>query len=111
MAIGNPQPGICGSGEQRDAGLCYANCRTGFNGVGPVCWAEKPAGWVDCGMGAAKDSTTCASTVFSQVSSVGQMAMFVASLGTSSAGTQSAGAAQSAGRLAKLKAQYESQED
>jgi hypothetical protein len=106
VVIGNPQVGVCGSGEQRDAGLCYAACNAGYTGVGPVCWSAPPSGWVECGMGAAKDSTTCATTIFSQVSSVGQMAIFVASLGTSSGGSEAANAAQTAGRLAKLKEQF-----
>ena len=30
-------PTDCGSG-QLDAGLCYARCKSGFEGVGPMCW-------------------------------------------------------------------------
>jgi hypothetical protein len=107
VAIGNPKVGVCEAGQGIDAGLCYQDCNTGFNGVGPVCWAEKPVGWVDCGMGAAKDSATCASVIFSQVTSVGQMAIFVASLGTSSAGSSAAGGAESASKLAKLKEKFQ----
>lgn len=40
-------PTIC-SGE-RDAGLCYQECREGFDGVGPVCWRRCPAGMTDDG--------------------------------------------------------------
>lgn len=50
-------------------------------------------------MGAAKDDATCATTV------VGQIAMFVATLGTGS--SANAAAAQAAGRLVKLKAQHQ----
>jgi hypothetical protein len=32
----------CGSGQQMDAGLCYTPCRSGYSGVGPVCWTTKP---------------------------------------------------------------------
>ncbi len=32
----------CVAGQQEDAGLCYAPCRPGFSGVGPVCWGECP---------------------------------------------------------------------
>ena len=108
VQIGSPETGVCPSGQQMDAGLCYDTCEAGHDGVGPVCWAKKPDGWVDCGMGAAKDDATCAQIVFDQVSSVGQMAIFIGSLGTSSAGTAAAGGARSATRLAKLKKQYES---
>ncbi|CAN0572845.1 unnamed protein product, partial [Laminaria digitata] len=48
VAIGKPLTGECNSGQQKDAGLCYKKCRSGHNGVGPVCWAEKPKGWVNC---------------------------------------------------------------
>ena len=107
VVIGSPETGICPSGQEQDGGLCYPGCEPGHDGVGPVCWAEKPAGWVDCGMGAAKDDATCAQIVFDQVTSVGQTALFVASLGTSSAGTAAVGGARSATRLTKLKQQYE----
>ncbi|MET0284864.1 MAG: DM9 repeat-containing protein [Polyangiales bacterium] len=100
-----PKTGVCTGGEQEQAGLCYKQCGDGFNGIGPVCWGKVPAGWVDCGMGAAKDSKACAMTVFSQVSSVAQMAAFVASLGTSSAGTAGT-QAQKAGRLAELQKKF-----
>ena len=107
VRIGSPKTGVCGSGQEMDAGLCYQECDSGFDGVGPVCWARKPAGWVDCGMGAAKDDATCAQIVFDQVSSVGQMAIFVGTLGTSSAGTAAAGGVKSATRLARMKKDYE----
>jgi len=106
VQIGAPKPGICGNGQVRDAGLCYKKCRVGFDGVGPVCWGQPPKRWVQCGMGAAKDSKTCAGIVFDQVASVGEMAMFAASLGSSSAATGGAKGAKSSARLAKLKAQF-----
>ena len=55
-------------------------------------------------MGAAKDGKACASAIFSQITSVGQIAINIATLGTSSAAT---GAAQDAGKLAKLKQQLQ----
>ena len=93
----------CPSGKQKQAGLCYKPCRSGFSGTGPVCWASGPQGWVNCGMGSAKDSLTCAKIVFDQVTSVGEVALFVASLGSSSGGTAGAKAGKNAGKLAKLK--------
>lgn len=50
----------CGPGLSKDAGLCYKNCPDGYAGVGPVCWGSNPPEWVNCGMGAAKDSKVCA---------------------------------------------------
>jgi hypothetical protein len=101
-----PTEGACGAGMESDAGLCYPKCRAGYAGVGPVCWGQPPPGWVQCGMGAAKDSTTCASIVFGQVTSVGQLALTVASLGSSTALTAGMSAPEKASRFAKLRQQY-----
>jgi hypothetical protein len=106
VTIGDPVTGICASDEQQDAGLCYPACKPGFNGLGPVCWAQAPKGWVECGMGAAKDSKTCASIVFNQVASVGKLAMTVVTLGSSVAATSGANAADKASKLAQLKEQF-----
>jgi C1A family cysteine protease len=32
-----------------DAGLCYKRCRKGYHGLGPVCWANCPEGYVSDG--------------------------------------------------------------
>jgi len=53
ITIGDPKSMECGSGLDYDAGLCYKGCNIGYNGIGPVCWANGPSGWVNCGMGAA----------------------------------------------------------
>lgn len=108
VAIGKPLTGECRSNQNKDAGLCYKKCRKGYDGVGPVCWAEKPKGWVNCGMGAAKDSKTCASITFSQVSSVGQLAINIGTLGASSGATKAASGAEKAGKLADLKKKFDS---
>jgi hypothetical protein len=100
-------PTGCGN-DQNDAGLCYTRCRAGYDGVGPVCWGGPPSGWVQCGMGAAKSSNVCASIVFGQVASVGQMAITVASLGSSTALTAGMKAPEDASKLTKLKQQYSS---
>jgi hypothetical protein len=40
------EPMTCEAGEEKDAGLCYPSCRSGFRGVGPVCWADSaPEGY------------------------------------------------------------------
>jgi hypothetical protein len=98
-------PTGCGN-DQNDAGLCYTQCKPGYSGVGPVCWGQPPSGWVQCGMGAAKSSATCGSVVFGQVASVGQMAITIASLGSSTALTAGMKAPEDASKLAKLKQQY-----
>jgi hypothetical protein len=105
VIIGNPQTGSC-PGQQKDAGLCYPICRTGFAGVGPVCWGQPPPNWSECGMGAAKDSKTCASVIFGQIFAVGNLAFNIASLGSTTSLTAGMSAPEKASRLAKLKQQF-----
>ena len=105
----------CGSGKEKKAGLCYTPCRKGFKGVGPVCWGQPPKGWVNCGMGAAKDSKTCGQVIFDQVTSVGEMGLNLATFGTSSAATTGASASKDLSKMRKLykdlKKAYEKTED
>ena len=96
----------CKAGKEYDAGLCYNKCNAKYYGVGPVCWAEAPKGWVGCGMGAASSSSKCAETIVGQISSVGEMAINIATFGSSAAATKGATSAAKASRLAKLKAQF-----
>jgi hypothetical protein len=53
-------------------------------------------------MGSAKNSGTCASITFGQVAAVGEMALFIGTLGSSSAAT----GPQKASKLAKLKKDF-----
>ena len=103
-------PTLCGNGQQNDAGLCYTACRPGYNGVGPVCWGVPPSTggktWVACGMGSASDSTACANVVFDQVSSVGNMALNVATMGASVEAEKAVNGAEDAKKLSALKAAY-----
>lgn len=99
IIIGDPKPALCKSDQDKDAGLCYQKCKPTFKGVGPVCWGTPPAGWVECGMGAATTSKVCAETIISQVQSTGSLALNLATLGSSSGLTKSA-------RVAKLKAEF-----
>jgi hypothetical protein len=66
-----------GCGEKElDAGLCYDYCGKGSggagatDGIGPVCWAGGPPGWVQCGMGYAKDKAACDRNITDQVLTV-----------------------------------------
>ena len=112
VKIGKPKGVRCGTGFVKSAGLCYKKCRPGFNGVGPVCWAQPPvASWVKCGMGAAKDKKTCRSAITDQIMSVGEVALNVATLGTSAAATETANVAENAGRLAELRKEYQRMKD
>ena len=76
--------------------------------MGQVCWGRPPSGWVDCGMGAAKDSKTCASVIFGQITSIGCLALNIATLGSSGAATEAASSAEKAGVIAKIKEMYSS---
>jgi hypothetical protein len=102
IIIGDPKSMDCPTGQIYDAGLCYIGCDTGYYGVGPVCWANGPSGWVGCGMGNAKDSKVCSETIFDQVSSVGNLALNVVTLGAGKAVT----VAKDAASIAKLKKQF-----
>ena len=46
-------PTSCGSGKDNNAGLCYPKCRSGYKGVGPVCWQS-------CGGFGRDDGAFCA---------------------------------------------------
>ena len=47
-------PTQCSSTSDKDAGLCYPKCPTGYKGVGPVCWQTCPDGFRDDGAFCAK---------------------------------------------------------
>lgn len=50
-------PDTCPANKpERDAGLCYEQCEKGYNGVGPVCWAET----VNIGIGKVMKLLSCA---------------------------------------------------
>ncbi len=61
---------VCRDNKILQAGLCYESCRSGYNGVGPVCWADTPKGYVDCFTGYAKSLSICASVMASQTMAV-----------------------------------------
>jgi hypothetical protein len=107
VVIGDPSVGTCAAGEEEDAGLCYRQCEPGYSGVGPVCWAGAPKDWVECGMGAAKDSSTCATIVVGQVQTVGQLAFNIATLGEGSAATKAASTAGKAAEIGELQRRYQ----
>ena len=59
-------------------------------------------------MGAAKDTSTCASTIFSQVTSVLQLAAFVATLGSTAVADEAATGIKDVGKLAQVKDKFNS---
>ena len=75
-------PKSCNTGYTYDAGLCYPNCRSGFSGVGPVCWATCGTGSkypTECGASCAKDELACTLEVIDEVLSVMNVVVSVAS--------------------------------
>src|SRR5690348_7701164 len=36
--------------DENDAGLCYTLCKSGYTGVGPVCWQTCPGEYIDGGV-------------------------------------------------------------
>ncbi len=90
IKVGKPSSASCGSDKNNNAGLCYDKCKSGYYGVGPLCWSNVPSGWVECGLGAAKSKVECGKIVFSQVVSVGVLAINLATMGASSEATATA---------------------
>lgn len=98
VVVGVPSLGTCAPGEQRDAGLCYKNCKPSYSGAGPVCWGQCPATHpVACGAGCAKTQDACASNTTDQVMSVLEV---VANVGLAAATAGGSTAATAAGKAA-----------
>jgi len=119
IIIGDPLPMSCRAGLEMQGGLCYVPCRTGYTGVGPVCWLPAPRNWVECGMGAAKDSLTCAKIIGNQVFSVGMVIVNIATFGSSASGSAAANSASKGPEFvkklkegfSKIKELYDSQKE
>ena len=62
-------------------------------------------------MGAAKDKKTCRGAITDQITSVGEVALNVVTLGSSAGATEAANAAEDAGRLAELRKEYQRMKD
>lgn len=80
----------CPAGEEFDTGFCYKSCGANADRVGPLCWGKCPAGWVQCGMGCAPDSSKCNAATVDQIVSVldsaASIAAMVGTMGASAAG-------------------------
>lgn len=75
----------CESTHEKNAGLCYPLCRSGFHGLGPVCWGKNPNGWVNCGLGSSVSKSKCFSVIFDQITSIGELALNIATFGAANA--------------------------
>eukprot|EP00798_Chlamydomonas_sp_ICE-L_P019821 gene19821-26506_t len=82
-----PKGGSCFGNEEEDAGLCYTRCRTGFYGVGPVCWSSCDVNQVNCAAACAKTSADCGFAVADQLIAPLVVAANVFTLGIAKAGS------------------------
>eukprot|EP00798_Chlamydomonas_sp_ICE-L_P000346 gene345-1723_t len=81
-----PKGGSCFANGEEQAGLCYTRCRTGFYGVGPVCWSSCDENQVDCAAACAKTSKDCALAVVDQIITPLVVAANVVTLGIAGSG-------------------------
>ena len=79
------KPMKCALGLEEDAGLCYPKCKSGYKGVGPVCWKKCPPNQpVDCGAGCAKTTADCVEKTANMVTAVAELAANIVTLGSTS---------------------------
>lgn len=88
--MGDPTPLVCADGLEQDGALCYPPCRAGFNGIGPVCWQICDGDGVDCGIGCAEDTATCASATVDMILGPLIVAANIGTLGLTSVPTSAA---------------------
>lgn len=63
-------PLTCKTTQEYDTGLCYDPCKSGFDGVGPVCWEICPTGKFECGALCVDTADGCTDSVKAIVDSV-----------------------------------------
>jgi len=99
---------VCDGGKKMENALCYKPCRSGTKGAGPVCWGDKPDGWVDCSAFAvAKDKKTCDVVTAGQADAVASLAIATCEI----AGNHGCGAVAMAERAGLMKAFEEFSEE
>jgi hypothetical protein len=85
IKIGDPTPMVCSTGLEQDAGLCYSKCKTGYHGVGPLCWQDCDSDQANCGAACAKTALDCGLAVADQVIAPLVVAANIATLGMTAA--------------------------
>ena len=95
----------CNSNQQYDAGLCYDGCRSGYAGVGPVCWNSCPAKLpVNCGASCAATKGDCALAITDQVTTpfmvAANITMIALTAGAGAGATAGANAGKAGGKVA-----------
>jgi hypothetical protein len=63
-------PMKCRRNEEQNVGLCYPYCKSGYRGIGPVCWAQCPKGWKQCGA-LCQEKSSCTDYLKSWISPIG----------------------------------------
>lgn len=93
-------PDCSGNTPVKDAGLCYKGCKSGYYGVGPVCWASCPSGWTDCGAMCGTSKGACATAITNQVTSSAMVALNVTLIAVTAGGAAGATAGVEVGEAA-----------
>jgi len=78
-------PGVsrlgCPSGKENNGGLCYYPCKSGYRGVGPVCWQNCPSSKrLNCGLFCTSNKK-CAVTSTAMVGAVDDLGLTIVSGG------------------------------
>jgi hypothetical protein len=95
----------CGGQKEYDAGLCYDACKTGYNGIGPVCWGTCPSKMsADCGAMCGASQGECGKAIGGQVVSGLEVVGTVAAVAATGGGAAAAKAGAVAGAKAAAKA-------
>ena len=95
----------CPAGTERNGALCYPTCKTDYAGNGPVCWQKCPSQMSsDCGAACSTNQKECGMAVLKQVTAPIMAVISIVSLGSASAITAPAKAAQVAASVSKLAA-------
>jgi hypothetical protein len=70
-----------GSDVQKGFGLCYPTCPPSTVGFGPACWSQCPPSLpFSCGGSCTKTSNDCVSSLFTQISSITEIAYNIAAV-------------------------------
>ncbi len=69
----------CRPGLEQNGLLCYPPCKSGYKGIGPVCWRICPAGTTQCGVFCLVGDT-CPSKIANTVQSVVNLSLNAASV-------------------------------
>jgi hypothetical protein len=78
--VGSSMP-ICSAGQDYDAGLCYNKCKSGFTGVGPVCWQKcHSESSFDCGAICTPSSLECAGKILDITEGIVEAAVGIAAV-------------------------------